>query len=106
MSSRNSSPNFAFVCWRTDHDSSSSYHVTVVFGQITVDTRDQACDLFLVPFIAWQRRLQSSKKESNAVLVVDLNALGILISDSQKSSAISFAAWIGIGLVIQDEIES
>ena len=34
------------------------------------------------------------------MLVIDLNALGILISDSQKSSAISFAAWIGIGLVI------
>lgn len=34
------------------------------------------------------------------MLVIDLNALGILISDSQKSSALSFAAWIGIGLVI------
>jgi uncharacterized membrane protein YeaQ/YmgE (transglycosylase-associated protein family) len=34
------------------------------------------------------------------VLVIDLNALGTLISDSQKSSALSFAAWIGIGLLV------
>jgi uncharacterized membrane protein YeaQ/YmgE (transglycosylase-associated protein family) len=34
------------------------------------------------------------------VLVIDPNALGILISDGHKSSAISFAAWIVIGLVV------
>lgn len=34
------------------------------------------------------------------MLVSNLNALGMLISDIQKNSAISFAAWILIGLVV------
>lgn len=34
------------------------------------------------------------------MLVIGLNALGTLISDSQKSSALSFVAWIGIGLLV------
>ena len=34
------------------------------------------------------------------MLVSNLNALGMLISDIQENSAISFAAWILIGLVV------
>ena len=34
------------------------------------------------------------------MVVNDLNALGMLISGSQSSSAMSFAAWIFIGLVV------
>lgn len=34
------------------------------------------------------------------MLVVDLNVLSILITDSQESSAISFIAWIVIGLLV------
>jgi len=34
------------------------------------------------------------------MLVLDLYALESLLSDSQRSSAISFAIWIGIGLVV------
>lgn len=34
------------------------------------------------------------------MLVFDVHALGMLISDSQEHSAISFAGWIIIGLVV------
>ena len=34
------------------------------------------------------------------MLVIDINILGILITDTQESSAISFVAWIVVGLLV------
>lgn len=34
------------------------------------------------------------------MLVIDLTALGMLISNSQRDSVVSFAAWIVLGLVV------
>jgi uncharacterized membrane protein YeaQ/YmgE (transglycosylase-associated protein family) len=39
------------------------------------------------------------QKEKNAMLFIDETTLGMLISNRQQDSAISFAAWIVLGLV-------
>jgi uncharacterized membrane protein YeaQ/YmgE (transglycosylase-associated protein family) len=41
-----------------------------------------------------------SGEKENAMSVISLNSLGMLISTRQQNSAITFAAWIVIGLVV------
>jgi uncharacterized membrane protein YeaQ/YmgE (transglycosylase-associated protein family) len=56
--------------------------------------------LLLVPFVlAQEAALEPQTKGENAMSVIDVTNLGMLITSRQQSSAMSFVAWIVLGLV-------
>src|ERR1700738_4181415 len=72
-----SSTASGFVCWRTDRHSSLSYPIHSRSLDKSLSTlRNQASDLFLVPFVVFRRRLESLGKREKCNVSHQSNDVG------------------------------